>query len=289
MSSSLNTSVIVDAATHPSLFDLTYTYHYDKYSCISYFYQIHVVMSFIIMFAGFGCFITRVWDRIKWMHVWFGRLYILAMLYSTASSLLIHNTGLPLGSLVSFIHVMIGLGFGWFVIGLHQQNVKKAALERLQQRLLAQGGTLEPSQTIPELLAEETAAHVNSKTFLQRVLSLKMMHGLSMVISWVNISGRIPASRFTNNYTCHTYPVYKPGYNVEKGYEQQWPFTLVPTSDPVYTRTPWANSELRWYLIMGAFPLVVGLAVGITWAYFAARRQERLRLAEEEAKAAAKL
>jgi len=50
----------------------------------------------------------------------FGRVYILAMLWSTATSLLVHNTGLPAGVLISFVWVMGGLTIGWILINIHQ-------------------------------------------------------------------------------------------------------------------------------------------------------------------------
>jgi len=39
------------------------------------------------------------------------------MLWAMGSSLLIHNEGLPLAVLVSFLWTMLGLTLGWFAIG----------------------------------------------------------------------------------------------------------------------------------------------------------------------------
>ena len=39
------------------------------------------------------CIITRMVPQIKWMHKWFGKGYIITMLWASGTSLLIHNTG----------------------------------------------------------------------------------------------------------------------------------------------------------------------------------------------------
>ncbi len=43
------------------------------------------------------------------MHVWAGRAYLLCMLWTVATSSLIRNEGLPLGTLVSSLLVLSGL------------------------------------------------------------------------------------------------------------------------------------------------------------------------------------
>ena len=48
-------------------------------------------------------------------------IYLAAMLYATASSLLIHNTGLPLAVLVSFCFCIGGLTIAWCLILCHKQ------------------------------------------------------------------------------------------------------------------------------------------------------------------------
>ena len=89
-----------------SLYNLDYTYHYSKYSCISSFYFLHVIACYFVFLSGILCFFTRLFNSTKFLHIWMGRLYILSMLYATATSLLIHNAGLPPAVLISFIYVI---------------------------------------------------------------------------------------------------------------------------------------------------------------------------------------
>ena len=70
-------------------------------------------------------------------HQWFGRVYILSMLYATASSLLIHNTGLPLAVLYSFAICIGGLTVAWILILLHKSWLNNLALRTLYEKLLS--------------------------------------------------------------------------------------------------------------------------------------------------------
>lgn len=103
-------------------YSLDYTYSYSKYSCVTGMYLPHIILSYMIMISGLFCFITRFY--FTKLHAWFGRLYILSMLWNVATSLLIHNTGLPLGVLVSFIWVLGGLTVGWILIILYKENFR---------------------------------------------------------------------------------------------------------------------------------------------------------------------
>jgi hypothetical protein len=104
-----------------SLTDASFTYHLDKYSCMKGMYEAHrkcaskseyhmrkhvfgafpdthvctsaVVFSDLVGICGLMCIITRMVPQIKWMHKWFGKGYIITMLWASGTSLLIHNTG----------------------------------------------------------------------------------------------------------------------------------------------------------------------------------------------------
>merc|ERR1712166_686399 len=96
------TTTTIDWSDHnnedSSIFDPSYTYSNDKYSCIVAFYHIHIVLNYIIFLSGLACLVTRLIPGISGkynLHSWFGRIYILAMLWSTSVSLLINNEGLP--------------------------------------------------------------------------------------------------------------------------------------------------------------------------------------------------
>ena len=144
-----------------------YTYSYSKYSCVKQMFLPHIILSYVIMLSGLMCFITRFFFIST--HSWFGRIYILSMLWNIAFSLLIHNTGLPLGVLISFIWVLGGLTLGWIFIILHKD--------------------LRPKY--------------------KGIFSLRNLHGILMFMSWINITGRIFASNITQDFHCETYPFNK--------------------------------------------------------------------------------
>lgn len=52
-----------------------------------------VFFSDLVGICGHMCIITRFVPQIKWMHKWFGKGYIIAMLWASGTSLVIHNTG----------------------------------------------------------------------------------------------------------------------------------------------------------------------------------------------------
>ncbi|KAJ3267790.1 hypothetical protein HDV01_004033, partial [Terramyces sp. JEL0728] len=102
-----------------SLFTADYTFVQSKYSCIKEIYPLHVTMAYAIGFSGIMCMITRLVPSLQWTHAWFGRLYIMSMVWATAFSLLIFNTGLPAGVLFSFLWALGGLTIGWLAVSIH--------------------------------------------------------------------------------------------------------------------------------------------------------------------------
>ena len=115
----------MDEWAQASFGDATYTYHFSKYSCLRSFYFIHIVFNWLITISGLWCFLSRLWPRLYWTHAWSGRLYFVFMIWSMASSLLIHNTGLGVAVLFSFLWVLLGMTIAWFLIVLHQQKMTK--------------------------------------------------------------------------------------------------------------------------------------------------------------------
>ncbi|KAJ3414981.1 hypothetical protein HDV05_005812 [Chytridiales sp. JEL 0842] len=271
----MNSSTLSPLPTSPvsnpldSINSLRFTFAESKYSCIEEFYYVHIVTVYIIFLSGIGCMITRVIPSIKWTHIWFGKIYIISMLISTACSLLIHNTGLPTGVIISFAWVMSGLSLGWLAIGAHQAIIAKKAAENVEKAIETNGGRLEPGQKLFDLINAEKGAIIERRTLYQRLVSWKAAHGLLMFLSWFNIAGRIFITRFST-FTCHTQPVYKPVYS--KGNPDF--LVPVPTVDPNYKRTPWADAEGRWAAITFFGPMVAGLLVGVAVAWWGVRKAQ---------------
>ena len=246
-----------------TLFDYTYTYHYSKYSCVTAFYFIHVIFCYLVFLSGLGAFITRLSYKIKPAHQWFGRIYLLSMLYATASSLLIHNTGLPLAVLISFCFCIGGLTIAWFLILCHKNWLHKLAIKNTNFILKNQEFLRKP---IESYINQEKINILNKRSLVNRIFSLKAFHGIFMFMSWINITGRIFASNQSGDFQCYTYPIYKKGNITNTTNQSDILFDIVPEIDPDYNRLPWANNELIWSLSLSLGPTIVAFLIGIFWS-----------------------
>jgi hypothetical protein len=192
------------------------------------------------------------------------------MLLTTAFSLLVHNTGIPTGVLVSFIWVLGGLTIGWVVIQFHQRTMYKTALSRLDTAIACGDVKL---TTLESAIAEEKNKISSEKTLFQRIFSVKTFHGLVMFTSWVNIMGQISTGNVRGEYECYTYPVYKNITSRRYTVPANGSLTLVPTQDPKYTRLPWGNREFMWGVQLSVGPMFIGLLFGTAFAYWSIRKQ----------------
>lgn len=247
-----------------TLFDYSYTYHYSKYSCSTDFYFIHVVFCYIIFLSGLGAFITRLHSKMKPAHQWFGRVYILSMLYATATSLLIHNTGLPLAVLYSFAICIGGLTLAWILILLHKSWLNDLALKNLYEKFKKLILSVN-SKPLIEHINEEKTQILGKRNTCQRLFSYKAFHGALMFMSWINITGRIFASDQSGDFQCYTYPIYKVGNETSLN-QSIIEFDIVPEIDPNYDRLPWAHIENWWAVIFSVGILAVALIFGAIWS-----------------------
>lgn len=239
--------------------DLTYTVSYSKISCWRPMYFAHVFWCYVIALSGIFCMVSRVHPVLHKFHAWSGRIYIISMLWATATSLLIHNTGLPAAVLVSFIICLGGMCLAWILILIHRDQLNQKALARASLTLSKH---FDPGSVDLALLVEsEKKGIVAELTVWQRVFSLKALHGAIMFTSWINIFGRIMASDQSGSFTCHTQPYYKPGY------QEYTEFTMVPAADSGFDRLPWAKTGLLgWGLALSVGPLAASYVLGAIWA-----------------------
>lgn len=88
-------------------------------------------------------------------------------------------------------------------------------------------------------------------------------------------AGRIFASNQSGDFTCHTYPVYKPITTTHfDGMDA--PLTLLPTHDPKFPRLPWARTGLAgWSVAMSLGPLLGAALVGAIYSAVAARAAKK--------------
>ena len=200
-------------------------------------------------------------------HQWFGRTYILAMLYATASSLLIHNTGLPLAVLYSFVICIVGMTLAWILILLHKNWLYALTLENVYTTMFRKGLIL--NKPIKDYITEEKLKIIEIRTVTQRLFSYKAFHGALMFMSWINITGRIFASDQSGDFQCYTYPIYKIGNDTMGLNQSIIEFDIVPENDPNYDRLPWAHIESWWAVIFSVGILTIALIFGSIWSSIA--------------------
>lgn len=114
----------------------------------------------------------------------------------TATSLIIHNSGLPAATLISFIWVLGGMCVAWVIIKFHEMRMERAAMALVTQQLSAGGPeALAASKDLAGALAKAKGQLASRKGFMARFLSLKAAHGMIMFVSWINIAGGCAAGR----------------------------------------------------------------------------------------------
>ena len=256
--SSTMSSYPSDSMTNPR-----YTYHLDKLSCVRDVWFVHVTFAYLTVLSGLGCLATR-WVY-KWMHVYFGRLYIIFMLWCIVTSLLAHNSGLPIAVLVSFLWVVGGLTVGWVVIKLHQLQME-GRVAAVMDRELGDLRRIQREVKFREMVEAARMEVIHNRSFSERMLSYKALHGALMFMSFINLFGRLFASNQSGDFTCHTFPYYKQ-IDTPKFQGADQPLTPVPLHDPHYEKLPWAHGIVWWGLELSVGPLLFAFAVGscVAW------------------------
>lgn len=235
-------------------------------------YFVHIVFAYLVCISGALCFLSRLHPKVHFLHRWFGISYIVTMLYCTATSLLIHNTGLPLGVLVSFVICLVGLVIGWILALVHRITLTNQAMKLVSVYLVKNA----PRKIdLKALINAKKSEIMANRTFVQRLFSWKAFHGMFMFMSWLNITGRIFASDQSGDFTCYTYPAFKPinsSYGPPAGMNlEDRPIELVPEANPNYNRLPWANNELGWGMYFSVVLLAGAFVFGMIWAAIASR------------------
>lgn len=197
------------------------------------------------------------------------------MLWSTVTSTLITNTGLPLATIISFGAVMGGLTLGWIAIIIHKQRMERAATVLVHERLLKNASRGVSDDTdLNQMLTDAKVEVSETKTFKERFFSLKALHGTLFFVSWMQITGRIFASNQSGDFTCHTYPVFKP-IDTPEGDYANGNLTLVPMNDPDWERLPWSGGVVAWSMQIILGSLFGAIAVGAIWSWRAAKVAKR--------------
>ena len=221
-----------------TIFD--YTFSYSKYSCIKEFYLIHVFLSYMSFIFGILAILTRI--LFKNYHSIFGRSYMLSILWNTASSLLIHNNGLPLVVLFSFLWVLGCMTIGYILIVIYKHKTFHNFLHMIDIFIQNKDRILIYNHI--EKIYENKRKYLVEK---RNLFVIKGFHGTLMFVSWFNISGRIFFSEVNKDFKCYTYPIYKENGNI------------VPMNDPNYNNLIWANNEIIWGINLYVIPFFIGM------------------------------
>jgi hypothetical protein len=164
-----------------------------------------------------------------------------------ASSLLIHNYGLPFPIIISFIYLLIGISVGLIAIRIHSYSYNKK-LERLIQK------EIDEKVVIMDLceIRRNKMIEMNRRSFIRRCFSLKSVHGYCMVISWCQMLGRLMVTNPNEWSGCRTYPINK-CMNNEISY--------VNATDPTYFRIGENNFLLAISIPIFMIVFIVGCCV----------------------------
>jgi hypothetical protein len=196
-----------------------------------------------------------------WLHAHFGRAYIILMMWLMATSLVLHNTGLPIAVLISFVCVLGGITLGWICIKWHQAHMESVVFGELRGKIFSEHAFYEARKRIASM-----------KSWSERLFSAKAAHGMLMFVSFINILGRLGSSDQSGDFVCYTYPIYKQLDSVKFNGANKT-LTYVPVHDPNYDKLPWASSDAYWGLELSLGPLAAAFAIGAAFSvYFSMQR-----------------
>mmetsp|Transcript_32632 Transcript_32632/g.83368 ORF Transcript_32632/g.83368 Transcript_32632/m.83368 type:complete len:289 (-) Transcript_32632:268-1134(-) len=255
-----------------------FTFSYSKFSCVREMYVAHVFFCYVVFITGLLAMVVRLVPSVKFMHIWLGRAYIHSMIWATATALLINNTGLPAGVLLSFVWVLGGLSVGWVVINIHQGQIERQAMLNVQTALKV--GQV-PVDNLMAAIQQEKGRIAEGKSWLQRLCSWKALHGALFFTSWLNIAGRVFVTPVNpDHWVCYTYPYYKPVDSADHVGAGTGELVPVPIHNPDYDNQPWARTGLTaWGLIMSLGSMAACFLVGAIYSYVAARHSSSRRAA----------
>lgn len=194
------------------------------------------------------------------------------MLMSTATSILIHNTGLPLVNLIQFGIILVGMVFAWFIILFHVEKMNAKALFNVSLNI--KNG--ESPDDLKEKIDQEKARITAKKSFKEKFFSYRTLHAATMVTTWFQIIGRIFSSNQSGDFQCYTYPAYK-NLNTPNGdFRNATEIILVEARDPDYAKLPWARTgEAAWILLLSLGPFLISLAVSAGTHYYNQRQASK--------------
>ncbi|PRP74858.1 hypothetical protein PROFUN_09558 [Planoprotostelium fungivorum] len=235
---------------------------FDSVLCLSQVYPLHITTAYLATLSGIFAIATRIIPRFHSLHRWFGRAFLISLLWASGSSILIINHGLPKIIILFLALMLVFLTIGVIVISIDQARYQKELRRRVDDHFATKGHLDLSVSQVESLLAQEMKAE---KTWTQRLFSLKALHGACMVVAWYQMFGRAAVTNpYKEEYKCWTYPVAKNGTG---------DLHYLPRHDPHYK----IDDPVRFAIMVTGPLLVVIPTVGIIWSYLAARRDQKLK------------
>jgi hypothetical protein len=194
---------------------------------------------------------------------------MLSIVWSTASSLLIHNTGIPIVQIFSINWILLGITFGWLAIKSYELRLVRQAAFAVQTRISKLG--LSGKDNLLNMINKEKGVIEAHQSFAARITSNKAVHGILMALSWANIAMRFASGSGFQSFSCNTFPAWKP----LNGMSSPRNITMVPEIDPEYGNKPWAGNEYSWVTFQLLFPLCLASLLGSIVAFYESRREQR--------------
>lgn len=219
------TSLLLPPTTlPPTFFSNSSTESFSKVSCIAWMFPVHIALAYLLVASGVGALVSRVVPQFKHTHVYFGRTFLLTMLFCEGSAMLITNTGLPRSIIGFFVIMLVSVSLGFLLIRTAQARFADATLRRADELFLANSKQFVDAKPSELVAAARQDLLTAPRPWHSRFLSLKSAHGFLMTLAWWQMAGRAfvtnPATDFKG---CYTYPAIK---------SPDGEIRLVPEHDP---------------------------------------------------------
>ena len=219
-----------------------------------------MAFAYTTVASGLLAMLSRVIKPMIKYHSILGRIYLVCMLWCMASSLLIHNYGLPFFVIISFIYLIVSITIGYLCIWAHSlyfnEEINNKIQEKINEKLMEKSP--EPVD-LGKLKGEVMGQLDENKSFKDRFFSLKYLHGILMSFSWYQMAGRLVVTNPSDWGHCKSYPAYKCS-----------PLTLVSGETTIVG----GLSQTTFIIIITIPAVIVILAVAIIYAYCASKKYE---------------
>ena len=204
--------------------DLSVTYVKDKYSCIRSMFTVHMICTWTTFLSGLFAIISRLF-----VHCFFTK------------------------DTMNTVHKIAGRTY---IMGLLWTS---ATASLIRNEGLPFGTIISFAWVLGGVTFGWLSILLVNKD--QSTANLKYLHGAFMFTSWFSIAGRVFNYATNKDFTCYTYPAYKPAHHKNLT-------GLLPDRDSYYDVYPWAHKEVwGWGLPLLYGPFLSFILLVLIWKY----------------------